>query len=207
MIFGCPIGFCLKTNGASVKNPTRTNVCTAYRGVNAAYQAYLNAIAPPPPPPTNPPNPPPPLTVAQQRGLSEIFGKSIRVAFHDAAEYSQLETDSSGPDGCLSSSVNNAGLVEPSSLVNTVLEPIWQEYCDLISHADFWALIGKLAVEKADPTRTVSIPYQYGRTDSSTCTDLNRLPDPQKGLGEISAFFVTRLGFSLSEAGLHAILT
>jgi hypothetical protein len=129
------------------------------------------------------------------------------LAFHDAAEYSQLGTDSNGPDGCLSSSVDNAGLVEPSSLVNTVLEPIWQQYCDMISHADFWALIGKLAVEKADPTRTVSIPYQYGRTDSSTCTDLNRLPDAQEGLGEISAFFVSRLGFSLSEAGLLAILT
>ena len=41
----------------------------------------------------------------------------------------------------------------------TLLEPIWQRYCDLISRGDFWALIGKLSVEKADPTGTIDITY------------------------------------------------
>jgi hypothetical protein len=102
----------------------------------------------------------------------------------------------------LSSSSDNAGLVETTSLVNTILEPIWQKYCNLISRADFWALIGKIAVETSvSASASISIPYQYGRIDSTTCSDLSRLPSAQKGLSGIQAVFVDRMGLTLTDAG------
>jgi hypothetical protein len=64
-----------------------------------------------------------------------------------------------GPDGCISDIAPNKGLKEPTSIVMTLLEPLWQKYCDLISRGDFWALIGNLSVETADPTGTMNIPY------------------------------------------------
>ena len=68
-------------------------------------------------------------------------------------------------DGCISNTAPNLGLFETTSIVMTLLEPLWQKYCDLISRGDFWALIGKLSVEKADPSGTMNIPYYYGRVD------------------------------------------
>ena len=70
-------------------------------------------------------------------------------------------------DGCISNTRPNLGLVEPTSFVMISLEPLWQKYCDLISRGDFWALIGKLSVEKVDPTGTMNIPYYYGRVDKT----------------------------------------
>jgi hypothetical protein len=45
-----------------------------------------------------------------------------------------------GPDACINIDPNKA-LKEPASFVMTLLEPLWQKYCDLISRGDFWALI------------------------------------------------------------------
>ena len=107
-----------------------------------------------------------------------------------------------GPDGCLSNSGANAGLVESDSPVLTIMEPIWQRYCDKISRADFWTLFAKLVVEYTAKPSVVTINYQYGRKDSTNCNaGSGRLPDAQGGLNTIRKVFVTHMGLTMSDAG------
>ena len=107
-----------------------------------------------------------------------------------------------GPDGCLSNSGANAGLVESDSPVLTIMEPIWQRYCDKISRADFWTLFAKLVVEYTAKPSVVTINYQYGRKDSTNCNaGSGRLPDAQGGLNTIRKVFVTQMGLTMSDAG------
>jgi catalase (peroxidase I) len=107
-----------------------------------------------------------------------------------------------GPDGCLSNTGDNAGLLEAASVINTVLEPIWQKHCDVMSRADFWALFAKLVVEKADPTGSMHIDYQYGRVDSATCSaGAGRLPNAQLGHNMLQQVFVTQMGLTLDDTG------
>lgn len=141
---------------------------------------------------------------------SNIFGICIRLAFHDAGEADLRTTDKLGPDGCLSNNESNAGLIENDSLVITLIEPMWQKYCDKISRADFWALMGKLAAERADPTRTLRIPFQYGRKDNIDCSaGANRLPRSQDGISEFQRVFVQQMKLTLYDAvtlvGAHTV--
>ena len=112
-----------------------------------------------------------------------------------------------GPDGCLSSSGDNAGLVEPTSPVVTILEPIWQQNCDKISRADFWVLFAKLVLQyTAKQTNNgnygISINYQYGRKDKKNCeAGSGRLPSAQDGLNEIQRVFVNQMGLTMNDAG------
>lgn len=172
-------GVCAKTGGTSLVN-SKANICSAYRSIVIDYASYIRSIS------------------SDNEALAEIFGKSIRVAFHDAAEFSLLGDDTNGPDGCLSTSADNAGLIELNSLVNTLLEPMWQKHCDKIGRADFWALIAKIAIETADITNHIRVPYQYGRRDATKlCTDLRRLPNAQRGLSSIKQVFVDRMGLTI----------
>jgi hypothetical protein len=90
-----------------------------------------------------------------------------------------------------------------------LLDPIWQNYCDVISRGDFWALIGKLSVEIADPTKTIKIPYYYGRVDKLSCALPNappfRPPSPIAGLNTIAGGliqgFVNQMGLTLNDIG------
>ncbi len=126
----------------------------------------------------------------------------MRLAFHDAGEMDQTSSDSLGPDGCLSESGSNAGLVETDSLVNTLLEPIWQQHCDKISRADFWVLFAKLSIEKADSTHSMRVAFQFGRQDVTTCNaGIGRLPSADFGLSEFERVFVNQMGLTLGEGG------
>ena len=121
-------------------------------------------------------------TAASEFSASNILGAGIRVAFHDAAEYDYHSSDSMGPDGCLSQDPTNKGLIEDDSILMTVIEPMWQRYCDKISRADFWALFAKLSIEKADPTNEICVPFQIGRQDKKHCNGgAGRVPDGQFG--------------------------
>ena len=137
--------------------------------------------------------------------MADLFGKSVRLAFHDAGEIDLTNpTDTMGPDGCMSSSPDNAGLVEPTSPVVAVMEPIWQHYCDKISRADFWVLFAKLVVEYTAKTSTdsISINYQYGRKDKTSCeAGSGRLPNAQDGIKAINQVFVKQMGLTLNDAG------
>lgn len=123
--------------------------------------------------------------------------------FHDAGEVDMTNfVDLLGPDGCMCHDGDSAGLTEPTSLVNTVIEPLWQQVCDRISRADFWVLFGKLVVETA-ASAPVSVAYQYGRRDNVECEGgAGRLPSAQGDLSEISRVFVTQMGLTLNDAGM-----
>jgi catalase (peroxidase I) len=105
-----------------------------------------------------------------------------------------------GPDGCLSSDPDHAGLVEENSIIQTILDPIWQKYCDKMSRGDFWALLAKLSIEEADPTGQITVPFQFGRIDSPDCSaGRGRLPNAQSGLSTVQSVFVEGLGLTMNE--------
>jgi len=147
--------------------------------------------------------------------LSDILGQAVRNAFHDAGEIDIRATDTMGPDGCLSPSSDNAGLIEAGSTkILTVLEPIWQKYCDQISRADFWFLFAKLSVEfAAGGTGNINIPFYWGRVDKTpgACTPpaAGRLPSAQLGLAVLNTVFVSQMGLTLVDAvtllGAHSL--
>ena len=140
------------------------------------------------------------------------------------AEFDQRTFDVMGADGCLDqTSIDaNAGMIEYDSLVNTYVEPMWQSVCDKISRGDFWAMLGKMVLELAEPTHQMNIPYYFGRKDSKLCRDgtgalaggsksdsfqyngapfSNRLPNEQFGFPEVMKTFVNQMGLTLTDAG------
>jgi catalase (peroxidase I) len=121
-----------------------------------------------------------------------------------------VPSDLNGPDGCLSSSSDNAGLVEGTSLMISQVEPLWQKYCDKISRGDFWVLLAKLAIEFADTTRTININHQYGRKDKKSCETggVSRLPNAQLTT-TVQNVFQTKMNLTVADAvtliGAHTI--
>ena len=85
--------------------------------------------------------------------------------FSDALEYNRNERRGGreGPDGCLSDSRWNAMLREPGRFTTTFVEDTWQEHCESISRADFWVMLGNIALGLADPTGYIerSLPFKY----------------------------------------------
>jgi hypothetical protein len=186
---------CLKTNGES---PTKQFTCSVLKEINTTFIKNL------PKPIFNLLNP--------STELSDIYAQAIRLAFHDAGEVDLTDpSDQLGPDGCLSASPDSKGIIENTSYVNTFIEPLWQDNCEYLTRADFWALIGKLAVESsAKPVGIISggyitIPYQYGRKDNKQCSLMNaRLPDGQEGFhgpNGLEEVFIKRMGLSWDDVG------
>jgi len=141
---------------------------------------------------------------------SNLFGKAVRLGFHDAGEIDLNSNDTLGPDGCLSNTMDNAGLIEDDSLVNTYIEPLWQSVCNRISRADFWALFATTVVEISEPTDSISLEYYYGRTDNAHCeVPWLRLPMAQSVLDELQRVFVNQMGLTLADAvtllGAHTL--
>ncbi len=128
----------------------------------------------------------------------------MRVVFHDAGEADVTNpADTMGPDGCLSSDTDHAGLVEATSLVYTTIEPLWQKYCNWISRADFWVLFAQMVIKKAEPTNYIGFNFQYGRKDAASCeAGADRMPDASRGMYDINAAFVTRMGLTLDDAAI-----
>eukprot|EP01036_Dinobryon_divergens_P027926 gene27926-36788_t len=182
--------YCAKTKGAALTT-NAANICSAYKAILAGFQTTYGT--------------------ADDFTLSNLFGKAVRVAFHDAAEFDRTTTDVLGSDGCLSNSEDNLGLLESNSIVNTVFEPLWQRYCDKISRADFWVMLAKIAIEKSEPTNTISIPYQWGRKDTSKSCEppTERLPNAMQGPLTFHSFFEHRLGLTLNDTvalmGAHTV--
>ena len=179
---------CQILNGTTL-HPTKQSICSAYAAIRDNFESSI-------------------IGIADLLNKSSIYGAAVRVAFHDAAEVNiQLSDDFLGPDGCLSDSSDNAGLVELNSKVTTVMEPIWAKQCNKISRADFWVLFAKLVIEAADPTGTILIDFQFGRVDALSCNAgaSGRLPFPQKGLSELERVFVNQMGLTLDDAGCESI--
>jgi len=141
---------------------------------------------------------------------SQLFGASLRLAFHDAGEIDlPLVDDRLGPDGCLSSAGYNSGLIEADEEVNSIIEVSWQQFCTRISRADFWALWGKLTAELASGQQ-VALDYFYGRVDNRRCDEgKGRLPRALLGMAHIKAIFVGQMGLTMHDAvalmGAHSV--
>ena len=90
--------------------------------------------------------------------------------------------------------------------MNTVINAMyWANYSSIMSMADFWVLFGTHAIEKSSGDQ-VTIPFYYGRSDNSDCAaGMGRLPSAQ-AVTAISDVFVTQIGLSLLETGLHLSL-
>jgi len=150
------------------------------------------------------------MRTASTASYADFNAKILRTSFHDAAEVDLTNsTDKNGPDGCLSSSHDNAGLIEPDSILLTSIEAMWQNSCDKISRADFWAMLAIIAVKQAEPTRTISIPYFYGRDDAAVCSYTgSRLPVSELSTN-IQTVFANRMGLSITDAvallGAHTL--
>ena len=147
-----------------------------------------------------------------QANKAKLFGNALRLAFHDAGEVLISSADKMGPDGCLSSSSDNAGLVEITSATVAIIEPEWQKFCGRISRADFWALYAKLVVEyAAAPEVNIVIPFYYGRKDATTCeAGSGRLPQAAATTASATlSFFATNMGLSSTDAvtllGAHTL--
>lgn len=142
---------------------------------------------------------------------SQLFGASLRLAFHDAGEINLPDaSDKLGPDGCLSTiGGENKGLIEAEEEVYSIIEVSWQKFCTQISRADFWALWGKMTAERAS-NFLINLDYFYGRTDNVECNSgAGRLPSALLGLSHIEDIFVTQMGLTMTDAvtliGAHSV--
>lgn len=132
--------------------------------------------------------------------LSNLYGNMLRGIFHDCAEFDVNSSDKLGCDGCLSDDEGNNGLSSEGSIILTVIEELWQKYCDKISRADFWALMGKFTVEASDETKSMNIKFSYGRPDSKSCDTKGRLPGHQVGISEFHRVFENQMQLTLYDA-------
>jgi len=168
-----------------------------------------------------------------------MVGAVVRLAFHDAGEFDGRfpAADASfgssnrplvepyGPDGCLTQAGDHNGLTGTDDEVNAILEPIWQDFCDATSRADFWVAMATFALHGADSTDTLRarLPFEFGRKDVCNCdagehlrdvttgvlTGSGRMPIATRGLDTIRDVFVTQMGLTLAQAtallGAHTI--
>lgn len=182
---------CAKTNGAKVVY-TKAGITKAYNQVLAAYNTAVNNLA------------------NNQLGLANLLGAALRMAFHDAVDLDLTKPDLMGADGCIGDKQGSAGLVEPTSPIYTIMEPIYQANCDLINRADFFVLFAKFVVELRDPTKTIKLPFQYGRRETQDCSaGIGRDPDAQDGFDAIKQSFIVQMGLTYTDAvtlsGAHTI--
>ncbi len=132
---------------------------------------------------------------------AKFFATAFKLIFHDAAEADLRSNDQLGSDGCLSYTEANEDLVSSTSIVNTVIEPMWQKYCDKMSRADFWVLFAKLAMEKADGSHSLNLPFQYGRKDAKECAvSSSRLMDNQRGEDDFFRVYLQQMQLSVNDA-------
>ena len=131
----------------------------------------------------------------------------MRLAFHDCGEFLQNDPDSLGLgcDGCLSISSENAGLIEATSIVRTVIAPIYATVCDRMSQADFVVFFAQLALEASEPTLNYAgqnggqgLTFDFGRQDALSCNvPRTRMPSVQLSSSGTASFFVDNLGLDL----------
>eukprot|EP01034_Spumella_vulgaris_P028169 gene28169-34985_t len=178
------LGTCQKT---PILISNYSTICSAYKSIKTSFDSVTST----------------------RSTVSSVYGAAIRLAFHDAGEFNISTSDLNGPDGCLSQNSENAGLIESDSLVITLIEQIYLQYCNLMSRADFWVLFAKLAVEKSSDFN-VTIPYHFGRTDQAECNSgEGRLPNAGLGQDEFHRVFVKQMGLTLADAvtliGAHTV--
>jgi len=132
----------------------------------------------------------------------------IRLSWHDAGTYDK-ESKTGGPRGCQrhegtgeAAHGANAGL----NVARQLLADLKKEY-EEVSHADFWALAGAVAVEAMGGPR---VEFRAGRKDAGVeaCVEDGRLPDAAQGAQHLRDIFY-RMGFNDREivvlSGAHSV--
>jgi hypothetical protein len=148
----------------------------------------------------------------QKHNLIDFVSGTLRLAFHDAAEYVPGSVGGSRSDGCINlGDKDNTGL---DRAVKT-LDQLWRPVCNLINRADFWYLAAKIAVETATPyisgpnqyrgtpaLNNFHIPFYIGRVDVPQCVynDTGRLPSANKGGTEVKRVLMKSLGLTDRQA-------
>lgn len=140
-----------------------------------------------------------------------IMGQSVRISFHDPAEFDRASNDNRGPDGCLCTSpgCGSEGLIEADSLIFTDQEPLWQLWCDVVGRADFWNMYARAAMEISEAESAYRLGYtrvlpelletRYGRKDATgfDCDVSRRLPDAMCADSKLN--FVDALGLTAAD--------
>ena len=183
---------CSSTNGAPVLY-SAAGLCSAYSGIKAQFLSVVNNLKAQ-------------NTDASKKQLASIYGKAVRMVFHDAVDLDLTQPDLMGADGCIGDAHGSAGLIEQTSPIFTVYEPIYQQFCDNINRADFFVLMGKLVIETAEPTNTIKLSFQYGRRETYDCSaGIGRDPNAQLGVHAIKQGFVVQMGLTYEDAGMKSI--
>jgi hypothetical protein len=156
--------------------------------------------------------------------LGRFKGGIVRLAFHDAAEFSRTAApfaDGSPvfrSDGCVDlAHPGNAGLSSPIAALDT----IWAKHCSKISRADFWYYAAKVVIEESTPyirvgdpsfrIKNFSIPFFAGRVDRTTCETVasTMLPGAEGGHDEIKRTMIDNLGLDVQHTtallGAHCL--
>jgi len=148
---------------------------------------------------------------------ADIIGGVLQLGAHDVATYDRNNKDGlgkGGADGCVCMKKGeNKGL----AFILNLLDPIYTtKYSNLISKADFWAVMGNAAIKMAIPEEfaPLTVAFKYGRADSPDCSACSaameeRLPNEQLGLSHVIDVFGTRMGFTNKEIvalmGAHSV--
>jgi len=124
---------------------------------------------------------------------ADFYGGAVRLPFHDAGSYNQ--TDGTGkPSGCINTQdPGNGGL---SEVING-MEPVYQLHKTELSRADFWVLVGQVAIQDAGGP---IIPFSWGRVDcNGNYPPAGNLPSAEKNWTEVYNVFVKRMGLSVQD--------
>jgi len=144
--------------------------------------------------------------------IADFAGGVVRLAFHDAATWSEAAKNG-GPDGYIDlGDHDNFGL---EGIIDE-LEALRLPFRSDMSKADFWALTANTVVEYTQVNKRgaqISIDFKYGRKDAVNQTaqkniDAGRLPQAKKGWDHVKQEF-ERMGFTAYEAlvlmGAHTL--
>jgi len=143
---------------------------------------------------------------------SDITAGAIQLAFHDAGTWDPSATSKGGADGCACDKFGpNKGL----DYIKDVLAPIYDQYKNYLSLADFWVICANAAIKSsvAAEDAPLTVGFKYGRSDID-CSDCDatvaaRLPDESKSTDHVEEVFVTRMGLTKAETvalmGAHSM--
>ena len=155
--------------------------------------------------------------------VADFVGCVLRLAGHDFMDFNGT-AGSGGSDGCLDfSDPDNAGLfscmnsssfdegVDEEALRNASLQPVYAEFCHMVSVADFIVIAAEAVMSKQSRTGHLEFEqqFEYGRTTKERCEGNPAMPNPEGSCGEVHRVFLESMGLSWRESaalmGVHTL--